>query len=279
MQQLALDLQHDLGPRLAAALLVDHGVVVVEVMQVVRRHDAEPLHEGCRQPGRARDTPRVLVVEQRLQDVVAVEPHADLPGQVIQAEMVELDALGLDVEDLREVALEDHCGAAQADGLVPVVEQRLRHDADWVREVDDPCVRGAFACALGDLEDDRNRAQRFGEAAEACRLLPDAAAGDRNRLVDDARRLAADTNLDEHGVGSLDGFVEARRRVQARGLRGALEHPLRKPGHDLESLLVRVVQEEIVDGHQAAQPYDPVDHLGRVRRAGADHRELHPSRP
>jgi hypothetical protein len=62
-------------------------------------------------------------------------------------------------------------------------------------------------------------------------------------------------------------------------MRGALEHPLRKPGHDLEPLLVRVVQEEIVDSHQVTQPHDPVDHLGRVRRAGADHRELHASRP
>ena len=64
--------------------------------------------------------------------------------------MVELDPLGLDVEHLREVALEDHRGAAQADGAVALVEQRLRDDADRVREVDDPRVRRELAHAVGD---------------------------------------------------------------------------------------------------------------------------------
>ena len=54
--------------------------------------------------------------------------------------MVELDAVGRDVEHAREVALEDHRRAAEPDRAVSLVEQRLRDDADRVREVDDPRV-------------------------------------------------------------------------------------------------------------------------------------------
>ena len=134
---------------------------------------------------------------------------------------------------------------------------------------------GARARAVRDLEHDRHRAQRLREPAEAGRLLPDAAARDGHRLVDHARGLATDADLNQHGVGALDGLVEARRRVQARRVTGAVEHPLREAGDDRQPLLVRVVQDEVVDRHQVAQAHDPVDHLGRVRRSGADHRELH----
>ena len=89
------------------------------------------------------------------------------------------------------------------------VEQRPRDDPDRVREVDDPCVgRGALADALRDLEHDRDRAQRLGEAPGAGRLLADAAAGERHGLVGEARRLAADANLDEHEIGAVDRAVE-----------------------------------------------------------------------
>ena len=144
--------------------------------------------------------------------------------------------------------------------LWPASSSAFVDDADGVREVDDPRVRRSLARALGDVEHDRHRAERLREAAEARRLLADAAARDRHRLVDHARRLAADADLDQDGVGALDRLVEARRRVQARRVRGAVEHALREPRHDREPLLVRVVQVQVVDRHQ-------VDAAARSRRS------------
>jgi hypothetical protein len=101
------------------------------------------------------------------------------------------------------VALEDHRRAAEPDGPVALVEQRLRDDADGVREVDDPRLGREAPDALRDVEHDRDGAQRLRETAEAGRLLADAAAAQGQRLVDDPRRLAANAELDQHGVRAL----------------------------------------------------------------------------
>src|SRR5205823_9519313 len=51
LEQLALDLCHLLGARLVRALVLDDDVVLVEVVQVIRRDDAEPPHELVRRLG------------------------------------------------------------------------------------------------------------------------------------------------------------------------------------------------------------------------------------
>ena len=112
----------------------------------------------------------------------------------------------------RELALKADRDVAEPDRAVAGVEQRAGDDPDRVREVDDPRVRrGALAHALGDLEHDGHRAHRLGEAAGAGRLLADAAARERHRLVREARRLAADADLDEHEVGAVDARGRGRR--------------------------------------------------------------------
>src|SRR3954469_24588270 len=105
VQQLALDLGHFLGTRLAVPLLLDDVVVLVEVVQVVRGHDPKSLHEPGWQAGGAGDALRVLVEHPR-ENVGPVEPHADLPRQVVEADVVELDPLRRDIEQSREVSLE-----------------------------------------------------------------------------------------------------------------------------------------------------------------------------
>ena len=62
--------------------------------------------------------------------------------------------------------------------------------------------------ALGDVEDDRHRPERLGEAAGAGRLLADRPEPRRQRLVDEAGRLAADAQLDEDEVRAVEGGVE-----------------------------------------------------------------------
>ena len=119
---------------------------------------------------------------------------------------------GVDAEPRREPALEPDRDVAQPDRPVAVIEQRLGDDPDRVREVDDPVARGREPRrALRDVEDDRHGPERLREAAGAGRLLADRAEPRWQRLVDEARRLAADPELDEHEVGAIERGVERRR--------------------------------------------------------------------
>ena len=143
--------------------------------------------------------------EECRQHVVVVDEDATDPRQVIEADLIDDDALRRELEHARDRALETDRDVAEADRAMAVVEQRARDDADRVREVDDPRVGGrALANALGDLEHDGHRSQRLGEASGAGRLLADAAAGEGYRLVGEPRRLAPDPNLDEHEVRPVE---------------------------------------------------------------------------
>ena len=72
---------------------------------------------------------------------------------MVETDLADGDALRRDAEQRGDPALEADRDVAEAAGAVAVVEQRAGDDADRVREVDDPRVRGgALAHALGDLE-------------------------------------------------------------------------------------------------------------------------------
>src|SRR3954464_10849284 len=112
---------------------------------------------------------------------------------MVQADVIENDRGRVDTEVPGEAALEADRHVAQADGLVPGVEQGPGDDADRVGEVDDPGARlGPPADPVGDVEHHRHRAQRLAQPSRAGRLLPYAAALERERLVADPRLLPAD---------------------------------------------------------------------------------------
>ena len=97
----------------------EHRVVLVEVAQVVGGHGAELVEQPPRQPDLLGQ--RVAVVgEQRAEHVVAVEPHRAHPGQVVEADLVDLDPLGRDAEQPRDVALEGDRHVAEPDRAVAV---------------------------------------------------------------------------------------------------------------------------------------------------------------
>ena len=180
--------------------------------------------------------------EQRGQDVPSVEQHAPHPGEVIQTDLVDEDALRLDPEHVCEVALEADRDVAQADRTMSRVEQRASDDADRIREVDDPRVAARqLADAVGDLQHDGNGSHRLREAARPGRLLADAAASERDRLVAEPRRLPADADLNEHEVRVLDGAVEVRRERQLPAPAGPVEHARSEPADDVEPLVVDVI--------------------------------------
>ena len=182
--------------------------MLVEVVEVVRGDRAEALEHVAREVGAFRELVAVLREELR-QDVAAVDVHRANPREVVQADLVDEHPLRLDSEQRRDLPLEPDRDVAEPDRAVAGVEQAADDDADRVREVDDPGVgRCELACALRDLEHDRDGSQRLAEPAGAGRLLADAAAGERDRLVREPRRLPADAQLDQHERRAVEGGIE-----------------------------------------------------------------------
>ena len=133
--------------------------------------------------------------------------------------------------------------------------------------------------ALCDLEDDGDRAQCLAQPAGTCRLLADAAAGKRDRLVGEARLLAADADLDEHEVGAVDGTVEIVGDEQRAVEPLACQHPAGHPTDDLPAFGVDVVQRQLRHVYPAPLAREAGDELRRIRRAAADDGDLHPFTP
>jgi hypothetical protein len=154
---------------------------------------------------------------------------------------------------------------------MPVVEERARDDPDGIREVDDPRpVRSELPDAPGDPEDERDRAQGLAQAARARRLLPDAAARERDGLVGEPCLLSTDPNLDQDEVRSVDGAVEIVCNEQPAVEPLPLEHPPGETSHHLAALRIDVLQHELADVDPLALARQPGHELGRVRRAAAD---------
>ena len=156
---------------------------------------------------------------------------------MVESDLVDEDPLRLDAQLAREPSLEPDRDVAETDCAVASVEERARDDPDRVREVHEPRVRrGQLARSLGDPEHDRHRPQRLAEPAGPRRLLADAAARKRDRLVRESGLLAADPDLHEHEVGAFERTVERVGELQRSPERLALEHPPREAADDLEPL-------------------------------------------
>ena len=128
---------------------------------------------------------------------------------------------------------------------------------------------------LGDVEHDRHRAQRLGETPGAGGLLADAAASQRNGLVEVPCRLTTDAQLEQHEVGAVDsrGKIGSSRQLSIPFTTAG--DALADAGDSLETGRVRVAQYELVDLDLVAQPGDAVDELGRVGAPTTDHGDFH----
>jgi len=128
----------------------------------------------------------------------------------------------------------------------------LCHDPHRVGEIDEPRTRiGPRRHLLGQLQHDRHGAQRL--ANPPAPSSPDRdTRTPRQRLVDVARRLSADAQLDDHEVGPLQGGMGRRPswRTSASQPR-ARKYVRRGPDH-LPPQIARVEEHEIVE-----RPYGP----------------------
>ena len=197
---------------------------------------------------------------------------------MVQADLVDGDPLGLDGEQPREQPLEGDGHVAEADRAVPRVEQGPRHDPHRVGEIDDPGAgRGALRRPFGDPEDDRDRAERLREAPGAGRLLADAAAAQRHRLVEQPCGLAAHADLEKHEVRAVQGAIQVAGEHELSAELAAGQHPSGQPADHLEPLGVDVLQGELVDLESPV--LQTRDEFGGVRGTAADDRDLHPLTP
>ena len=123
----------------------------------------------------------------------------------------------------------------------------------------------------------RDRTQGLREAARARGLLSDASASQRHRLVGQPGGLPADSDLDEHEVGSVQGgpsssVTTSSRGTPAHGASGGEPIPDAPPGARGRCLAGR-------SSTAASSRVRARHELGGVRRASSDHRDLHPLTP
>ena len=243
----------------------------VEVAEVVGRDGAE----FGEQPARQLDVPRELLSvlrKQIRQHVLAVEQHATRPREVVEPHLVDDHTGRLHAQPAGKAALETDRDVAETDGSVAAVEEGARHDADGVGEVDDPGVRRPdLPYPLRDLEHNRDGAHRLREAARAGRLLSDAAAGERRRLVVQPRLLPPDPDLDQDVAGIRDRGVEIAGHLEPARITLPRKHSSRHASDDLAPPRIHVLKHEFVD----VEACQSGDELRRVRGSTADDCDLH----
>ena len=274
-EELALDLHHFGGTRLAALLLVtQHLVEPIEVAQVVRGQDAGSLQLLQRHAQVVRQE-LAVAGDQVRQAIHAVHARRALPAEVVQPNVLKCDAIRIHAEPAGDHALQRDRHVAQANRPVLAVQERLADDTYRVGEVDDPgAVRRTGPGQLGELENQGDGTQRLGEAARAGRLLADGAELRGEGLVDQSGGLPADSELDEHEIGTVHGGVAVEGGHQPPAPAGSRQHALRQAPDHFEPLRLDIEQDQLVDGEPVGTPGEPIHELRRVGAAAADHRDL-----
>ena len=91
--------------------------------------------------------------------------------------------------------------------------------------------------------------------------------------------LPADPQLEQHDRGAVQRLVEVGGPHQAAGMPLLGQDPLGDSADDVQPLLVRVREHELLDRQQVPQAGEAVHQLGRVGRPAADDCDLHPLTP
>ena len=276
LQQRPLDRHDLLGARsLAPGKLLGQdlpGAVVVP--EVIGRNRTKKSNEVDRNFDLGRDL-SAGSLDQVREPILGVDHGGALPGQVIQAHVLERDVVGCDAQQAGDHPLKANRRVAEPNGTMALVEQGLHHDAHRVGEVDDPGVlRGPAAHLLGDVEDNRDGAQRLGEAAGAGGFLTDGRELERQRLIEQAGLLAAHPQLDDDEVGALQRLAPISGQRQNAGPAAFCQHAAGKPTDNPESLGIHVQEDQLVDWQAAGMSGKALDQFRRVGAASANHGNL-----
>ena len=254
-------------------LLQDH-VRQVEVAQVGGG-------DGAQQPDqRAGNSNHVAqglrgILDQIGQMVDAPHPYSPLPGEMVQPDVLQADVARINMEKAGEPALEADRRVAEPYRPVPLVEQRLGHDPDRVREVDDPGPRlRPPAGLLRDLEYHRHRPQSLGEAAGSGGLLTDAAELEGKGLVYQPSGLPPDPQLDYHEIGAVEGSVAVLGHGQDGGRALFAQNPPSQSAHGVQADGVGIEQDQLVYGKARPLGIESADQLRRIGATPTEDRHL-----
>jgi hypothetical protein len=210
------------------------------------------------------------------ESVNAIDTGGALPGQMVQADVLQRHAIGLDVQESSDLPLEAHGGVAQSDGAMALVEKRLHHDADRVGEVDDPCVLGSAPRGLlGDLHHHWDGAQGLGEAARSSGLLTDAPELEWQGFIHKTCSLPAHPQLNDDEMRSVERAVAISRQHELARPFVSRENAARKPADDFEPLRIDVEEHELINGEALAAHKETFDELRGVGAAPTHHRDFY----
>jgi len=196
---------------------------------------------------------------------------------MVQTHMLDCDRIGVDTEIVPDPSLGPDGHVAQSNGVMALVEQSLGDNPHRVGEIDEPRTGiGPRRHLLGQLQHDRHGAQRLGQSSRARRLLTETPVPHRQRLVDVARRLAADAQLDDHEVGPLQGGMRVGRRGERPFPTPSSQNTFGEPPDHLAPLIARVEEHEVVDDHPLLNIAEAVHQLGGVGTPAADDNHFGP---
>ena len=185
---------------------------------------------------------------------------------------------GVDPEQRGELPLEADRHVAQSDGLVTGLEQRARHDADRVGEVDDPGVRvgvrrtrSAMSRTTGTV---RSALARPPAPVVSCPTQPHSSG-----QVSSSLRAACPPTRSCSSTASAPSTPASRSAVVTirAGVPLPREDPPGESADQLQALRGRVDEHQLLDGQGVPQPGEAVDEFGGVGRPSADHGEFHGS--
>ena len=186
---------------------------------------------------------------------------------------------GLDLKQTREQALEGDGDVAEADRAVPGVEQRPRHDPDRVGEIDDPGARSRPLSRPARLSRARPGPCAAPSRSRRPRSSPGRCSRIRSGTVSSARRAAWPPTRICRSTKSAPSSARSRSPVSTSSPVNPWRASIRpaRPPTTWSRSRVDVVQGELADVEPLA--LQARDELGRVRRAAADDRDLHPLTP
>ena len=281
-QQLLLDLHHllrptaGLGPRL---LLCDLLLGEIVVLQIVVGDHAQVFDEFGR-PFRLFLAPHLLdVALQNLTPVIhAIHAEAAMPGEMIQAQGVELrpSRIDLPTDDLLQLLDDHHLGGdghiahAHRGDVGRMAEEGLGVQARGIGEIHQQRLGGQLAHVRGDIEDDGDGAQGLGHAAHTRGLLAHQAPALAKIFIAAAGRHAAHPQLGQHIAGSRNARAAVGGEMHGEGRAVGRHDAPGETAHHIQPLLADIHQPQLVQRKNVDAIEKTFDEFGGVTRTTAD---------
>ena len=221
------------------------------MLEVVQQIRAWQQVQGAQQPFAERHIEDVFhgirrqrtggnAVQQFSKARLAVDQHVTHEHHMVQAEQVDGEVVFLgQAQHVGEEHLHADWNVAHADKAfeVSVAINRFCHHPGRVSEVDNPRVRADFLNIFNDVENHRNGAQTFKQAARAVSFLTQVTVAQRNTFVFFTGFQLAYAQLGGDKVGVFQRFTAVQRLIDFHRHAGFFHHALAQCVDNIQLLL------------------------------------------